>query len=73
MVGNKLQKRRRHITTKERINKGHHAIITVLDTKVTANDLEHHHQGDTKVQSMEEPKDLGPPPKLMAMKTMKKR
>jgi hypothetical protein len=63
----------RHIATKERINQGHHAVTTVLNTEVAADNLEHHHQGDTKVRSMEEPEGLGLPPKHMTMKTTKKR
>jgi hypothetical protein len=65
-----------HITTKEHINQGHHTVTTVIGTKVASDDLGHlghHHQGNTKVQSMEEPEDPGPPPKHMTTKTMKKR
>jgi hypothetical protein len=65
--------KRRHIATKERINQGHHAVTTVLGKEVATDDPKHHHQGDTKVRSMEEPEDLGPPPKHMTMKTTKKR
>jgi hypothetical protein len=57
----------------EHINQDHHAVTIVLGTKVVADDLEHHHQGDTKAQSMEEPEDLGLPPKHMTTKTMKRR
>jgi hypothetical protein len=42
-------------------------------TGVAVDDLEHHHQGDTKARSMEEPEGLGLPPKHITMKTMKKR
>jgi hypothetical protein len=58
---------------KERINQGHHAVTTVLGTEVAADDLEHHHQDDTKARSMEKPKGLRLPPKHMTMKTTKKR
>jgi hypothetical protein len=40
---------------------------------VTVDDLEHHHQGDIKVQSIEEPKDPGLPTKHMTTKMMKGR
>jgi hypothetical protein len=47
--------------------------MAVLGTEVATDDLEHHHQGDTKARSMEEPEDPGPPPKHTTMKTTKKR
>jgi hypothetical protein len=74
MVGNKLTaKMRRRIATKEHINQGHNVVTIVLGTEVAADDLEHHHQGDTKVRSMEEPEDLGPPQRHTTMKMTKKR
>jgi hypothetical protein len=74
MVGNKLSaKEEEHTAIKERINQGHHAVTTVLGTEVVAGDLEHHHQGNTKTRSMEEPEDPGLPPKHMTTKTMKRR
>jgi hypothetical protein len=74
MVGNKLSaKEGGHTAIKEHINQGHHAVTTVLGTEVVADDLEHHHQGDTKSQSMEEPEGPGLSPKHMTTKTMKRR
>jgi hypothetical protein len=47
--------------------------MIVLGIEAVADDLEHHHQGDTKAQSMEEPEDPGLPPKHMTTKMMKRR
>jgi hypothetical protein len=52
---------RRHITIKERINLGHHAVTTVLGTGVVADDLGHHRQDTAKAQNTKEPKGLGLP------------
>jgi hypothetical protein len=74
MVGNKLSaKRRRHTAIKEFTNQGHHAITTVLGTEAKVDDLERHHQGDTTVQSIKEPKDPELPTKHMTTKTTKRR
>jgi hypothetical protein len=40
---------------------------------VAVDDPEHHHQGDIKVQSIEEPEDLGLPTKHTTTKMTKKR
>jgi hypothetical protein len=55
MVGNKLSAKedeahRNKGTHKPRSpNQGRHTITIVLGTEAVADDLEHHHQGDTKV------------------------
>jgi hypothetical protein len=48
-------------------------VTTVLGTEVVVDDLEHHHQGDTKARSMEEPEGPGLSPKHMTTKTTKRR
>jgi hypothetical protein len=72
LVGNKLtakeeEAHRNKGMHKPRSPRRHTSIGVVVD------DLEHHHQGDTKARSMEEPEGLGLPPKHMTMKTTKKR
>jgi hypothetical protein len=64
---------RRHITIKERINLGHHAITIVLGTGLVADDLGHHRQDTAKSQSTEEPEGPGLPPGHTTTKMMKKR
>jgi hypothetical protein len=74
MVGNKLTAKEEEAHHNKGTHKqGHHAITTVLGTEVVADNLEHHHQGDTKAQSMEEPKGPGLPPKHMTTKMTKRR
>jgi hypothetical protein len=67
MVGNKLTAK------EEEAHRGHHTATTVLGTGVVVDDLDHHHQGDIKARSMEEPEGPGLPQKHMTMKTTKKR
>jgi hypothetical protein len=64
---------RRHIAIKERINPDHHAVTSVLGTRVVADDLGHHRQDTTKAQSREEPEGPGLPPRHTTTKTTKKR
>jgi hypothetical protein len=64
---------KRHIATKVRTSLDHHAVTTVLDTRVVADDLGHHRQNTKKAQGVEEPKDPGLPLRHMTTKTMKKR
>jgi hypothetical protein len=47
----------RHIATKETTSQDHRAVTIVLGTEAAADDLEHHHQGNTKARSTEEPED----------------
>jgi hypothetical protein len=46
---------------------------TVLGTGVAVDDLEHHHQGDTKARSTEEPEDPSPQIRHTITKTTKRR
>jgi hypothetical protein len=62
-----------HTATKELTNQGYHAITTVLGTEVAIDNLERHHLGDIKVQSIKEPEDPGLPTKHMTMKMTKRR
>jgi hypothetical protein len=64
---------KRHIATKVRISLDHHAVTTVLGTRVVADDLGHHRQGITKAQGTEEPEDPALPPRHMITKTTKKK
>jgi hypothetical protein len=57
----------------EHISQDHHAVTTVLGTKAAIDDLEHHHQGDTEAQNMEEPEDPELQAKHTITKMMKKR
>jgi hypothetical protein len=50
-----------------------HAVTIVLDTGVAVDDPEHHHQGDTKARSTEEPEDPSPQIRHTITKTMKRR
>jgi hypothetical protein len=65
--------KRRHIATKEPISQDHHVVTIVLGTGAAVDDLEHHNQGDTKSQSIEEPKDPGLQTRRTIMKTTKRR
>jgi hypothetical protein len=64
MVGNKLSAKEEEAHHNKGTHKpmSPHAITTVLSIEVVADDLEHHHQGDTKARSMEEPEGPGLPP-----------
>jgi hypothetical protein len=64
---------KRHIATKVCTSLDYHAVTTVLDTGVVANDLGHRRQNTTKAQGVEEPEDPGLPLRHMTTKTMKKR
>jgi hypothetical protein len=74
MVGNKLSAKeeeahRNKGTHKPRMPHCHNSPRHRSDSRRST----HHHQGDTKVQSMEEPEGPELPPKHMTMKTMKRR
>jgi hypothetical protein len=64
---------KRHTATKVHTSLDHHAVTTVLDTGVVADDLGQYRQNTTKAQGMEEPKGPGLPPGHMTMKMTKKR
>jgi hypothetical protein len=63
----------RHTVTREPTNQDHHDVTIVLGTEAAVDDLEHHHQGDTEAQSMEEPEDPGLQTKHTITKMTKKR
>jgi hypothetical protein len=74
MVGNKLLAKQEEAYRKKGTqNQDHHAITAVLGIEVAVDDLERHHQGDIKVQSIKEPKDPGLPAKHMTTKMTKRR
>jgi hypothetical protein len=53
---------KRHTATKAHTSLDHHAITTVLGTKVVVDDLGQYRQSTTKGQGMEEPEGPGLPP-----------
>jgi hypothetical protein len=72
MVGNKLSAKEEEAYRNKGTHKPRSAVKTVLGTEAVVDDLEHHHQDDIKVRSMEEPKDPELPPKHMTTKTTKR-
>jgi hypothetical protein len=64
---------KRHIATKVCTSLDHHAITTVLGTRVVVDDLGHLRQGTTKARGTEEPEDPILPPRHMTTKATKKR
>jgi hypothetical protein len=75
MVGNKLTAKDEEAYRNKGIRTilDHHAITTVLGTRVIADDLGHHRQNIMKAQGMEEPDGPRLPLRHMTTKTIKKR
>jgi hypothetical protein len=73
MVGNKLSAKEEEAYRNKGTYKPRSPHRQVLGTEAAVDDLEHHHQSDTKAQSMEEPEDLGLQAKHTTTKTMKRR